>query len=198
LFCKKENFVICHSCFLKLKVTVFQHNEHLWIFSSCLYTDYAFKFVRVLKQKKNASYFFIASICMKPCFLQIQKSFPQETGFVFVPIPSNTSSKSRRDFSQSLELCKQLSSITQQKTLLLLENSRETHKQALLSRKERLKNKKESMACNKKLNQNNRKIVYLLIDDIVTTGATLCEAQRALQKAGAVHVFALTFCYGKI
>ena len=37
----------------------------------------------------------------------------------------------------------------------------------------------------------NPKLRYMIVDDIVTTGATLAECARVLRKMGAVHIDAL-------
>jgi predicted amidophosphoribosyltransferase len=59
------------------------------------------------------------------------------------------------------------------------------------SRYERLKNKKNTFYTkNRNLNTH-----ILLIDDVTTTGATLLEARKTLEKAGATHVYAYTLAH---
>jgi len=62
------------------------------------------------------------------------------------------------------------------------------------SKKSRLKNVKNIFSIIKKVNIKNKTII--LIDDVITTGATLKEACRVLKKAGANKVYALTLAKG--
>ena len=61
-----------------------------------------------------------------------------------------------------------------------------TSKQMGLSRKERLKNQLGAFRCTAAENKH-----ILLVDDVMTTGATLEAASRALLKAGAAQVDAI-------
>ncbi len=61
---------------------------------------------------------------------------------------------------------------------------RETRPQSDLPRKDRLSNVKGAFGCDHSLNGMH----IALLDDVMTTGATLSEAARALKKAGAARV----------
>ncbi len=61
---------------------------------------------------------------------------------------------------------------------------RETRPQSDLPRKDRLSNVKGAFACERPLND----LHIALVDDVMTTGATLSEAARSLKKAGAAKV----------
>lgn len=67
---------------------------------------------------------------------------------------------------------------------------RETRKQKTLGYKDRLDNVKDCMTVTKPAAVKDKTI--LLIDDVCTTRATLIEGSRALKKAGAKRVYALT------
>ena len=67
---------------------------------------------------------------------------------------------------------------------------RSTPNQSKLTRAQRLKNLKGAFALTKKANVKGLKI--LLVDDIITTGATVSEVTKVLKKNGAEYVFVAT------
>lgn len=69
----------------------------------------------------------------------------------------------------------------------LLEKTRETKRQHRLGRAERLVNVKNAYRAGAEAAGR----AWLLVDDIVTTGATLCQCAEALYEAGASGVWAL-------
>ncbi len=66
----------------------------------------------------------------------------------------------------------------------------EVEDQRSLGREDRLENMKESIHVIQNVNGLN----LLLIDDVITTGATILTAQRVLEEAGANVVFPAAFC----
>ncbi len=58
---------------------------------------------------------------------------------------------------------------------------------------ERRKNLSHSMAADGKL---DKKVLYILVDDVITTGSTVREAGRALRAAGAKHICAVALAHG--
>jgi predicted amidophosphoribosyltransferase len=64
---------------------------------------------------------------------------------------------------------------------------RDTRPQAGLKRAARQQNVKNAFACNTG-QANLRGLRIALVDDVMTTGATMSEAARALKKAGARSV----------
>lgn len=63
--------------------------------------------------------------------------------------------------------------------------------QATLSRAERLKNIRGNFAAGKNASAAAAKRI-LLVDDVITTGATSCECRRVLQSLGAAHISTFT------
>ncbi|MCP4598080.1 ComF family protein [Neptuniibacter sp.] len=101
-----------------------------------------------------------------------------------IPIPMHRVSLFKRGFNQSELLASQLS-----KALGIpidknsLKKVRNTPKQMQLERKQRLRNQQGAFHC-VKLSQRH----VLLIDDVMTTGATLESASQALMAAGALTI----------
>ena len=72
----------------------------------------------------------------------------------------------------------------------LLQKVRETPPQAQLSGEERRRNLKGAFRAHTPGAVRSR--AFLLVDDVFTTGSTMEECARALKKAGAARVYALT------
>lgn len=116
---------------------------------------------------------------------------------VFVAVPLSFSRHRKRGFNQAKTI---LNSVIKQsgkkfrtKSRVLLK-TKHTEKQARTgSRKERLENIKGSFVVRRPQRIKGRNII--LIDDVITTGATLGEARKVLLKAGAKKVFAFTVAH---
>jgi ComF family protein len=108
---------------------------------------------------------------------------------VLIPIPLSKERLALRGFNQSLILAQHLSpQKTQSQTLLRLKN---TAPQSSLKRSQRLTNLTDAFAVAPLKAAQLRGKNILLIDDVMTSGATLNFAARVLKQAGASHVGAL-------
>ena len=77
----------------------------------------------------------------------------------------------------------------------LLVQTRETVSQTTLHYHERLRNPKGAFAVTKGAVLSGKRI--LLVDDVITTGATMKECAKVLKEAGAKRVVLLSFAAGK-
>ncbi len=108
---------------------------------------------------------------------------------VLIPIPLSQQRLSQRGFNQSLILAHHLSRAkTQSQTLLRMID---TPAQSSLKRSQRLTNLAGAFAVAPLMALQVRGKNILLIDDVLTSGATLNFAARVLKQAGAAHVGAL-------
>lgn len=118
---------------------------------------------------------------------------------ILIPIPRTKIRLQRFGFSQCEILCEEILKNLEIKNLNLkyesqiLIHKKDFETQTKLSRKERIKNTKNSF-----LIKNPEKIIaknIILIDDVFTTGATITEAKNTLLKAGAKSVFPITIAH---
>ena len=108
---------------------------------------------------------------------------PQADGIIAVPL----SVKGLRDrgFNQSLLLARMLSRETNVALLMdILFKKKETPPQIGLTSKERLLNLKDSFT----VKGSVKDLRLLLVDDVITTGATVSECSKELMRAGAKEV----------
>ncbi len=113
---------------------------------------------------------------------------------VIVGVPLHGRRMFFRRFNQSAELARHIAKISENRyTPQILQRIRATRQQVGLRAKERLANVRGAfwVPPDQKINIKGRRI--LLVDDVLTTGATLNAASRALLRAGAQSVDCLTF-----
>lgn len=108
-----------------------------------------------------------------------------------VPIPLHRSRQREREFNQAESLSQELAKEFNKKVLTnVLIRVKPTKTQTELTFQERCQNVKESFSVVKPelIKDTN----LLLIDDVLTTGATSSEAAKCLKEAGARKVLLLT------
>jgi ComF family protein len=108
-----------------------------------------------------------------------------------IPVPLHKSRMREREFNQAQLLSQEVAKEFNKKMLPdILERSRPTKTQTGLAPEERRKNVERSFTVREaKLIKDAN---LLLIDDVLTTGATVNEAARALKDSGARIVFVMT------
>lgn len=118
------------------------------------------------------------------------------TETIIICIPSTHKQKNIRGFNPSALLAKSLSEIIDAKYFDdILIKTKETVPQKSLGRSARLNNLKNSMGVNKIYLDRIKDKNIIIIDDIITTGATLLEAKRALLKDGAKKVMCVAVAH---
>jgi len=147
------------------------------------YTPAAKVILRSFKELGESSLATVIGKCVAPligCF--------EKTPSRLVPIPSNIKSIRERGFNPAEIIAREIS--LNQSNLRyenLLKRSRQTLDQSKLTPVERLENQQASMIAQ----VGNETVI--LIDDVVTTGATLKTATAALESAGHLVMGFLTF-----
>ena len=163
------------------------HSDYTALFS---YTDpHVSKLITSLKKEKISS---IGNNLSKILAEEILSSFNEEIFIAaekiyIVPIPISKKRRNERGFNQTEWIGKKTTRELGDGFIFkpqFLTKVRETEKQSTLSRTKRLKNPKGSFRASENL--THKKII--LIDDVITTGATTKEAVRALKKSGATDI----------
>jgi competence protein ComFC len=109
---------------------------------------------------------------------------------LIVPVPLHPARQRERGFNQAAALAEMASAKRGIPCKRVLERVRYTTTQTAFDRAERMENLHDAFRLRKKMNV--RELRVLLIDDVLTTGATLSECARVLKKEGASLVYAAT------
>ncbi len=115
------------------------------------------------------------------------------------PVPLHHKRQKERGFNQAYELATGISQYINLPVLNLLMKVVHTSSQAKsTSQAERLNKLAGHFAINSDCRQADLKLPdsVILIDDVVTTGATLNECARVLKSAGVKKVYGVTFAHG--
>jgi ComF family protein len=120
----------------------------------------------------------------------IEKGAVQSPVDVVVPVPLHWLRRVRRGFNQSERIATHLAKHMGIPSVCALVKFRPTDPQVDLSRKARYKNPLGSFEVNKAAAVAGKNV--LLVDDVMTTAATISECARALKEAGASRVVAFT------
>ena len=112
-----------------------------------------------------------------------------------VPVPLTVKRLRERGFNQSLLIARVMSKEIKIPLLVdILFKKKETPPQTGLSAKERLSNLKNAF----EVKGNIQGLRLLLVDDVMTTGATVTECSKQLIKAGAEEVVVLTLARARM
>ncbi len=114
-----------------------------------------------------------------------------EQADLLLPMPLSARRLQTRGFNQTLLLARALDTPKVRHDLLL--RIKDTPAQSALPRQERLNSVKNAYALDPLQSQQVFGKRVVLLDDVMTTGASLGAAATALRQAGAAHITALVF-----
>jgi ComF family protein len=118
-----------------------------------------------------------------------------DVDWVLVPVPLHNRRQRFRGFNQAELMAREVLSVLNLGISDNLYRSKHTHSQMKLKREERLKNIVDAFKIKMPEDLAGKKII--LIDDVMTTGATLEECAKALKGAGVVEVWAVAVARGR-
>ena len=150
------------------------------------YNDYFKKLIFNYKYKRKIKIAkLIAELIQREFYYILEK----EKIDIVISVPINKKRKSERGFNQVDEILKALK--IKYIEIERIKNTKKMHK--ILDEKQREENVKGSFAINKKIDLANKNI--LLVDDIITTGATLKEIKNSiLQNIKLKNTNIVVFC----
>lgn len=119
----------------------------------------------------------------------------QKQEIILVPVPQYKKKTESRGFNQSVAISQWFSQeIPESHIEDVLEKTKETLPQShLADRKARMRNIDGTMITKRSVDP---KKIYVVVDDVTTTGATFLEAKRVLQTAGAKHILCIALAHG--
>lgn len=186
--CGEVGFIaICRLCEVKIK----RDREEDSILSYGQYGGVLKRLILLFKYKKNFSVGKYLSKLMYNKLMEIEY-IPD----IILYIPSSKEAKKRRGFNHCEFLAKELAKEINCSCRGYIQLTRETKEQKRLSIQDRITNIKGAFEIKYKKELYNKKI--LVIDDVVTTGATLQECYRILQKIEYNKIKLLTLARSKL
>jgi len=174
--------------------------------SNCRNEELAFSFARSAARAHDVvleaihRYKYRRALWLEPFLadLLIHKALPElsaEDWNVIVPVPLHPAKRRQREFNQAERLARRLGKATGiPVNTKLLHRIVDTKTQTHLTRDERKTNMRNAFAVRNRLGLDGKRIV--LVDDVLTTGATTNACAKALLKAGANEVCVWTVARG--
>ena len=121
---------------------------------------------------------FLASLLM-------ERTLSAEKADLVVPVPLSNQRLRGRGYNQAVEIARPIArALRAPLDFLVLTRTRETAAQAELPYAERVKNVRGAFHCSRALPN----VAVAVVDDVMTTGATLDEIAATLKRAGAARV----------
>ncbi|MFQ5583768.1 MAG: ComF family protein [Calditrichia bacterium] len=172
-----ETEVLCRldPCFIDRVLIAFQFND---VLQSVIHS--------VKYRRMPGLGFHLGSMAGK----QLQKSLSALPERNFLPIPLHSIRRKEREFNQSSFISKGIISVVGGDLMeAVLKRNRYTRSQTRLNREERFSNVREAFLISTTEQLQGSSII--MVDDLITTGATMNECARILKENGVVQVTGL-------
>lgn len=140
---------------------------------------------------KNQQDFSLAKLFAKWLFAKYNNANLNLQNVVIVPIPLYKTRLVQRGYNQSMLIAKEFAKLVNLPCINLLKRTRDTNTQATKTIQERHENVKGAFAVDIRYKDFIKGKNILLIDDVITTGATMFECAKALKNANSVQLLAV-------
>ena len=204
LACGKSGTNLCTKCLFEAPRS--ERECERWIFPLYEYRHPPIKssiwLLKYKGQKKLANIFAEAiygRIIEELSDLSVMENFSEP---ILIPVPLSSKRYRERGYNQANLICEKLIEIDNENNRtgnlklekgVLVKVSNQEHQAHIENRKKRFKNIEGSFAVKNEEKIKNKNII--LIDDVITTGATLSEAKKILKQHGAKNVIAFTVAH---
>jgi len=187
LGCKKENEILCPDCLGKINRpdTPYLNGIHI----AANYQDLVLK--KALWMLKYQGVKQLAKPLAKLILERVWKKLETEN-WLIVPIPLSKNKLRRRGYNQAELIARELSANV--RADILFKKFHTKSQVEVKDKEERLANIVGSFEIKNHQTIMGKKII--LIDDVLTTGATMSEAKKVLKKAGAKKVAGVVVARG--
>lgn len=190
LGCGSLNSGLCQRCLLDWRTSYLQTQvSAISVFSSILYTQTARNILLAAKEDGIRKADDLLVEAMHHSLVRAMAVF--DTRPMLVPIPSQPSAIRRRGRDFLLDIVDRVGAYEDLPIHNLLQHNRKVHDQSLLGARTRFENLSGALSV---ISQVGRGREVILVDDLVTSGATLNEADRVLKTAGFIVLGAVTAC----
>ena len=206
LFCQKSGSILCSDCFRKLKFNknYKKHNSFLTpnlnqVFIAGDYND--FRLASLIKKFKYSFISILGPILAQFLIIfwnNLKLDYPQfflseSKEIIVIPLPLSKKRQSWRGFNQSKILAQEFSKTFNYSLNKELIRTKNRPSQTSLNKNEREKNIKNVFSWTGNSLQEK---TLILIDDVLTTGASLNEAARILRQEEKKKIYALVLASG--
>jgi predicted amidophosphoribosyltransferase len=179
--CEKPGSPFCLKCQASFSTST-QPSNRLVVqgFAFCEYGDLSAKIINAIKESGQTS-------LIGPVAGLMAKDWPKEFSKpTLIPIPSSAKNYRKRGYHHILKLTAALEKrIPEAKSAYLLRSIGDRKDQTSLTQGERLTNLQGAFSVDLRgFNPGESRIV--LVDDVITSGATIQAAQRGLEEAGVI------------
>lgn len=193
---------ICHECWNSFSVITETNSDFIILLnrfaSGGVIKDFTSSFLFEKEGKFQEAIHLLKYKGIKSVGLKLGTSVGEEikkkdfgTIDIVAPVPLHKLKLRERGYNQTDFICKGISQITEYATIFdLITRSKYTQSQTALTFQQRRENVCEAFCLNEKYKGLIKDKVVLLVDDVITTGATIEAAGRVLKSAGAKNVFA--------
>lgn len=190
LGCGCLNNKLCQKCLPGWRISYFQTRVNtISVFSSILYTQTARNILLAAKEDgiRDADDLLVGA--MHHSLTRVLATCDIRP--ILIPIPSAPSAIRRRGRNFVLDIADRVGAYEDLPIRNLLQHNRKVQDQSLLDARDRFENLSGALSV---VSQIGRGREVILVDDLVTTGATLSEANRVLKIAGFAVLGAITAC----
>lgn len=201
--CSRLGISICSECRLNWHPHIYRREitvdgTNYPVYSSIQYSPIASRVLLSAKESQIAA----ADLLIIQALEHSLKPFINLYGSgALVSVPSRRSATRKRGRDFLKEISKELASNLQLATVFPLIHTRKVRDQSELNLQERSQNISGAFAVSSNVStlnsQGNTASKIIVIDDLITTGATLAEAIRAMRTAGFQVLGAVTSCTAK-